>query len=155
MKTPNTYTQINIHCVFAVKGKNVIIPENRSDELFKYISGILKNNKQYPLAVGGYKNHVYIFFEMTTGISLGEIMNKIKSNSSKWINEEKMIVGNFEWQNGYGGFSYSKSQRNNVIQYIINQKKHHKERTFREEYMEMLQKFEIKYEDAYLFEFYE
>ena len=92
---------------------------------------------------------------MTTGISLGEIMNKIKSNSSKWINEQKMIVGNFEWQNGYGGFSYSKSQRNNVIQYIINQKKHHKERTFREEYMEMLQKFEIKYEDAYLFEFYE
>lgn len=151
----NTYTQLNVHAVFAVKGRENIISDKFSEELFKVISGILKNIGQYPLAVGGYKNHIHIFFEMDTTHSLSEIMNIVKSNSSKWINENKHTLGRFEWQKGYSAFTYAKSQRNNVIHYIINQRQHHKEKTFREEYMEMLQKCEITYQDAYIFDFYE
>lgn len=151
----NTYSQINIHCVFAVKGRNNLITKNFRDELFSYMSGVLKNDNAFPLAVGGWLDHVHVFFELPTDAKISDLMRMLKAVSSKWINENNFIRGKFHWQEGYGAFSYSKSQRNDVIKYIINQEEHHKNKTFREEYLDLLKKFEIKFEDKYLFEFYD
>ena len=151
----NTYTQLNMHVVFSVKGRENFLLNTFRDDLFKYISGILNKLEQYPLAVNGYKDHVHIFFEIQPTKSLSEIIRVVKSNSSKWINKENFIRGKFSWQEGYGGFSYSRSQRNNVIQYIIKQEEHHNKRTFREEYLELLKLFEIDFNVQYIFEFYE
>ncbi len=151
----NTYTQLNMHVVFSVKGRENFLLNTFRDDLFKYISGILNKLEQYPLAVNGYKDHVHLFFEIQPTKSLSEIIRVVKSNSSKWINKENFIRGKFSWQEGYGGFSYSRSQRNNVIQYIIKQEEHHNKRTFREEYLELLKLFEIDFNDQFIFEFYE
>jgi putative transposase len=151
----NTYTQLNVQAVFAVKGRENFLLSNFRKELFEYVSGILKGIGQFPLAVNGNKDHVHIFFEMNPTSSLSDVMEKVKANSSKWINSNKFVPGKFEWQRGYSGFTYSRSQRNDVIQYIINQEKHHKSKTFREEYLEMLKKFEMGYDERYVFEFYE
>ncbi len=105
----NTYTQFNIHIVFAVKGRERIISSQLMDELCKYIHGILLNTKQFPLAIGGYKDHVHLFFELHPTSSVSDLIEKIKASSSKWINENRKFAGHFEWQRGYGGFSYSKS----------------------------------------------
>ncbi|MDD5570806.1 MAG: transposase [Bacteroidales bacterium] len=123
--------------------------------MFKYISGILNNIQQYSLAVNGYKDHIHIFFEMQPTKMLSDIVKIVKANSSKWINENKFVAGKFSWQEGYGGFSYSRSQRKNVIQYIMKQEEHHKKKTFREEYLKLLKLFEIDYKEQYVFEFYE
>ena len=151
----NTYTQINIHTIFSVKGRENIISNDFRDGLFKYISGILNNNKQFSIAVNGYKDHVHLFFEMHPTISLSEIMRVVKANSSKWINDNRFVKGKFAWQEGYGAFSYSRSQRDEVVKYIINQEKHHRGKTFREEYLQLLQKFEVKFDNHYVFEFYD
>jgi len=151
----NTYTQINIHAVFVVKGRLNVLNDDIRSEVFKYLHGILKNLGQFPLAVNGYKDHVHVFFEMSTTKSLAEIMRDVKSNTSKWINENGLIKGRFEWQEGYAAFSYSKSQRSNVIKYIKNQEEHHAGRSFREEYLDLLKKFDLEYNSKYLFEFYD
>ena len=151
----NTYSQINIHCVFAVKGRQNIINKSFRDDLHKYMSGILKNDNAYPLAVGGWKDHVHVFFELLPDIKISDLMRMLKATSSKWINDNKLIAGKFQWQEGYGAFSYSRSQRNDVIQYIMNQEKHHRNKTFREEYFELLEKFEINFKEEYVFEFYD
>jgi REP element-mobilizing transposase RayT len=152
---PNTYTQINIHAVFAVKGRENIIYKELMEELCKYMHGILINLKQYPLAISGHKNHVHLFFEQNPDTTLSDIVEKVKANSSKWMNLHKKLSGHFEWQRGYGGFSYARSQRNEVIQYIMNQEKHHQEKTFRDEYKAILMNYEIDFDHRYLFEFYE
>ena len=151
----NTYTQINIHAVFSVKRRDNIIKSHFQDELFKYISGILNNNKQHSLAINGYKDHVHLFFEMHPTMALSDIIRVVKSSSSKWINENKFVSGKFAWQEGYGAFSYSRSQRDTVIKYIIGQEMHHRKKTFREEYLELLRKFEIPFDGNYVFEFYD
>ena len=151
----NTYTQLNIHVVFAVKGRENILTAAVRPELFKYISGILTRTNQFSLAVNGYKDHVHIFFELNPVNSLSEIVRIVKANSSKWINENRLISGKFSWQEGYGGFSYSRSQRNDVIKYIMNQEEHHQRKTFREEYLNYLKTAEINYNESYVFEFYE
>lgn len=151
----NTYTQINIHAIFSIKRRENKIQSHFQDQLFKYISGILNNNKQYALAVNGYKDHVHLFFEMHPTIALSDIIRIVKSSSSKWVNENRFIAGKFNWQEGYGAFSYSHSQRDTVIKYITEQEKHHREKTFREEYLDLLRKFEIPFNDHYVFEFYD
>ena len=152
---PNTYTQINIQCVFAVKGRESILDKSFRNDLFRYMAGILRNDGSYPLAVGGWKDHVHVFFELQPTMCISDQMRMLKSTSSKWINDMKLTKGHFSWQEGYGGFSYSKSQRNNVIQYIMNQEEHHRKKTFKEEYLELLKEFEVEYDEKYLFEFYE
>jgi putative transposase len=151
----NTYTQLNIHVVFAVKGRQNLLTKSIREELFRYISGILNNTGQYALAINGYKDHVHVFFEMQPAMALSDIVRIIKTNSSKWINDNRFIAGKFSWQEGYGGFSYSRSQRDVVINYIMNQEKHHAKNSFKEEYLELLQKFQIEFKDEYVFEFYE
>ncbi|MCF8219472.1 MAG: IS200/IS605 family transposase [Bacteroidales bacterium] len=151
----NTYTQINIHAIFApYKRENIILKEYRS-ELFKYIKGILNNNKQYSLAVNGCKGHVHIFFEIHPTTSLSDILRIVKTNSSKWINQNRFVKGKFEWQDGYGAFSYFYSQRDDVIKCIMNQEDHHKKRTFSEEYFDLLERFQIEFDDHYMFKFYD
>ena len=151
----NTYTQINIHAIFAVQGRENIIFQKYREELFKYITGILNHHKQFSLAVNGDRDHVHVFFEMHPTIALSDVIRIVKSNSSKWINERKFVKGKFTWQEGYGAFSYSRSQRNKVIKYIMNQEKHHNKKTFKEEYLNLLKKFQIDFDDHYVFEFYD
>lgn len=151
----NTYSQINIHCVFAVKGRENLILKGFKNELFQYISGILKNIQIYPLAVGGWKDHVHIFFELKPDSKISEIISTVKSSSSKWINSKKLVKGKFEWQEGYSAFSYSRSQRNYIIKYIENQENHHKEKSFKEEYLEFLKIYHIDYNPNFIFDFYE
>lgn len=152
---PNTYTQINIHAVFAVKGRENLLTKEFRPKLFEYISGILRNIKQFPLTVNGYQDHVHIFFELNPTNSISEIMRIVKSNSSKWINENGFIKGKFSWQEGYGAFSYSRSQRNDVTNYIINQEQHHSKIPYKIEYLELLKKFDVEFDNQYLFEFLE
>jgi putative transposase len=151
----DTYTQLSMHVIFSVKGRENYMLSKLRPEIFQYISGILKNINQYPLAVNGFKDHVHLFFEMQPNKSLSDIVRLVKANSSKWINEKRMVTGKFSWQEGFGGFSYSRSQRDNVIQYIIKQEEHHHTKTFREEYLELLKLFEINFDEKYVFEFYE
>src|SRR4030095_7340080 len=120
----NTYSQISIHSVFAVKGRENIITRDWRNELHSYISGIITAKGAKSLAVGGWKDHVHIFFGMPVTTCISDFMNAVKVNSSKWINEQRYVKGKFHWQDGYGAFSYAKSQRDIVIKYIINQEEH-------------------------------
>lgn len=151
----NTYSQINIHCVFAVKGRENIITNTFRNDLHKYMYGILKNDNVFPLAIGGWKDHVHVFFELKPDLKISDLMRMLKSTSSKWINDNKLVLGKFQWQEGYGAFSYSRSQRDKVIDYILKQEEHHYRKTFREEYMDMLKKFAVEYKEEYVFEFYD
>jgi len=151
----NTYSQLNVHCVFAVKGRENIISTRFRDELHSYMSGILRNDGAFPLAVGGWKDHVHVFFELPPALSVSKVMQMLKATSSKWVNDNRLVTGRFSWQEGYGAFSHSRSQRDQVIRYIMEQEKHHEQKSFREEYLEMLKQNDIRYEEAYLFEFYD
>ena len=151
----NTYSQISIQIVFAVKGRDNLLRKEFPEELFKYIAGIMNAKGQTSLAVNGWQDHVHAFFGMEPSVCISDLVSAIKSNSSKWINEKSFVKGKFQWQEGYGAFSYSRSQRDTVIKYIMNQEMHHAKKTFREEYLEMLKKAEISYDDKYVFEFYD
>ncbi len=147
----NTYTQIHIQAIFAVQNRECVIKKTWKDELYKYIIGIIQNHKHKVLAINGMPDHIHIFFGMRPTQSLSDLMQDIKGDSSKWINEKKLVVGKFSWQEGYGAFSYSKSHVDNVINYIKNQEEHHKKENFVDEYLNFLKKFEIDYNEAYIF----
>lgn len=148
---PNTYTQIHIHFVFAVKYRDCLINHSIKDEVYKYITGIIKNNNHKLICNNGMPDHVHILIGFEPTQSISDFMRILKANSSKWINENTLTKTKFEWQSGYGAFSYSKSQLKNVISYIENQEVHHKKKTFREEYISFLKKFEIEYDEKYIF----
>ncbi|NOZ48175.1 MAG: IS200/IS605 family transposase [Chlorobi bacterium] len=150
---PNTYTQIYVQIVFAVQGRLNLITEKHREKVEKYICGIISNKKSKPLAIYCNPDHTHILIGLHPSISISDMARDIKANSSKWINEQRFIMGKFNWQEGYGAFTYSKSQIDTVAKYIINQPQHHKKATFREEYMNFLKKFEIDYNEKYLFEF--
>jgi putative transposase len=150
----NTYTQISIQAIFAVKGRENIITSNWREDLHRYMAGIIRKESTL-LAVGGWKDHIHVFCGLPPTMAVAEFVQKVKSNSSKWINEQKFVKGKFRWQEGYGAFSYSRSQRDEVINYIMRQEEHHKTKSFREEYLGFLEKFEIDYKPEYLFEYYE
>jgi putative transposase len=150
----NTYTQISIQAVFAVQDRANFITSEWRDTLHKYIAGIIQKEAT-SLAVGGWKDHVHIFMGLPPALSISDMLQLVKANSSKWINTQKFIKGKFQWQEGYAAFSYSRSQRDAVIKYIMRQEEHHQRKTFREEYLDMLKKFEVDYDEKYLFEFYE
>ena len=147
----NTYTQIHIQFVFAVKHREGLIHSSFKDELYQYIAGIIKHHNHKLLAINGMSDHIHIFIGMRPTQSLSDLLQDIKGNSSKWINEKKFLKVKFEWQEGYGAFSYSKSQINSVIDYFKNQEQHHAVKTFREEYLEFLKLFEIDYDEKYIF----
>lgn len=151
---PNTYSQLYIQIVFAVKGRQSFINESFRDELQKYISGIIKDKKQKVYAIYCMPDHTHIFVSIKPDIAISDLVRDIKANSSSFI-KQKGFVKNFVWQTGFGAFSYSKSQASNVVGYILRQPQHHKKQTFKQEYIEFLNKFEIVYDEQYLFEFYD
>jgi len=144
-----------VQIVFAVLGRANLIAENHRVELEKYICGIVANKKCKPLAIYINPDHVHLLFGLHPTIAVSDLTRDIKANSSKFINNKQWVAGKFNWQDGFGSFSYSKSQIDGVIKYILNQPEHHKRKTFKEEYLYMLQKNEIAYDDRYLFEWYE
>ena len=150
-KMANTYTQIHIHGIFAVQNRISLINESWREELYKYITGIVQNRGHKMLQIGGMPDHIHILFGMRPAESLSDLMKAIKGESSEWINKQRFVTGRFSWQEGYGGFSYSKSQLNNVIQYIANQPEHHKKRDMVAEYIEFLKKFGVEYDKRYVF----
>lgn len=152
---PNTYTQIYIHIVFAVKKREYQIREQIREELQKYITGIIQNRKHKLLAIYCMPNHVHILIGYNPEQSLSDLVRDIKACSSKYINDKNLSKTKFNWQEGYGAFSYSKSQIDRVIKYINNQPRHHAKKSFREEYLEILRKFEIEYDEKYLFDWFE
>jgi REP element-mobilizing transposase RayT len=147
----NTYTEIHVQFVFAVKYRDGLLLPSYKAELYQYISGILKPHNHKLLAINGMPDHIHIFIGMRPTQSISDLMQDIKGNSSKWINEKNFLKVKFEWQEGYGAFSYSKSHVNNVIDYIKNQEKHHKKESFRDEYLKFLKAFEIEYDERYIF----
>ncbi|MGI8638585.1 MAG: IS200/IS605 family transposase [Pyrinomonadaceae bacterium] len=149
----NTYSQIYIQIVFAVHERENLIKSEWKEELYKYIAGIIKNHKQKLIAIGGVADHIHILIGIEPNIALSDLVRDIKANSSRFINEKKFVRGKFYWQEGFGAFSYSRSQIDVVIKYIQNQEKHHATKSFKEEYKEFLQKFEVEFNEKYLFEF--
>jgi REP element-mobilizing transposase RayT len=147
----NTYTQIHIQAIFAVKNRVGIINKDWQDELYKYITGVIQKNDHKLLIINGVEDHVHLFFGMRPTQTLSDLMQEVKANSSKWINERGFVQGRFEWQAGYGAFSYSKSQIPTVIKYIENQQIHHAKQTFLDEYKNLLDQFEVDYDERYIF----
>jgi REP element-mobilizing transposase RayT len=150
---PNTYTQLYIQIVFAVKGRQHFIKENFREELQKYITGIINNKGQKIYAIYCMPDHVHILISIKPDCLISGLVRDIKANSSSFV-QDKTNNLLFRWQEGFGAFSYSKSQVDNVVNYILNQSHHHKNKTFQEEYLGFLKKFEINYNEEYLFEFY-
>jgi putative transposase len=151
----NTYSKVYLQFIFTVKGRQNLIPQKNNNELQKYITGIIQNRNQKMLAINNMPDHVHLLVGFGTTMSMADFMEEVKAISSKFINEKAWIKGKFEWQRGYGVFSYSRSQIDNVIKYIMNQQEHHKKRTFKEEYIDFLKKFEVEYDEKYLFEWIE
>jgi putative transposase len=151
----NTYTQIYIQVVFAVKGRKNFISEQNREELQKYITGLVQKRAQKLLAIYIMPDHVHLLIGLKPNITLSDLVRDIKTISTHFILEKRWIPVKFNWQEGFGAFSYSKSQIDCVVKYILNQENHHKKSTFREEYINFLTKFEIDYEEQYLFEWYE
>jgi REP element-mobilizing transposase RayT len=147
-----TFSQIYIHYVFAVKGRQNLLQKPWREEVFQYISGIINGKNQKPIIVNGVADHVHVFVGLKPSMPISDLVRDIKNNSSNFINERKFIRGKFSWQEGYGVFSYAQSQVETVYQYIANQEEHHKKKTFKEEYIEFLNKYEVEYDEKYLFD---
>ena len=152
---PNTYSQIYIQIVFTVKGRENLIDKNHKEELQKFISGIVQNRKQKLLAIYAMPDHIHILVGIKPNIAISDLVRDIKAGSSKFINDNRWINGKFNWQEGFGAFSYSRNQIDNVIKYIANQEAHHKKTSFRDEYIDFLKTYEIDYDENYLFEWIE
>lgn len=148
---PNTYTQLHIQFVFAVQNRASLIQALWEEELYKYMTGIVKNCKHKMLAVNGMPDHVHLFLGLHPAQSVSELMQKVKGESSEWINKKRFVVGKFQWQEGYGAFSYGHSQAQRVYDYVMNQKQHHKRKSFLDDYRQLLEKFEIPFEERFIF----
>jgi len=149
---PNTYSQIYIQIVFTVKGRQNLIDKKNKEELQKFISGIIQNRQQKLLAIYAMPDHIHILVGIKPNIAISDLVRDIKAGSSKFINDSRWINGKFNWQEGFGAFSYSRNQIDNVIKYIANQEEHHKKSSFKEEYIDFLKTYEIEYDENYLFE---
>ena len=151
----NTFTQIYIQAVFVVKNRDCLINKKWEDELYKYITGIVQGNNHKMLVVNGVSDHIHMFVNIKPDQSVSDLLKEVKGSSSKWINEKGFLRGKFNWQAGYGAFSYSKSQIDRVIKYINRQEEHHKKKSFKVEYQALLDAFEIEYNKKYLFDWIE
>jgi REP element-mobilizing transposase RayT len=151
----NTFTQFYIQVVFSPMNRDCLIHASWEDELYKYITGIVQNNRHKMIAINGMPDHIHIFYGMKPHQGVSDLVRDIKANSSKWINQRRFVRGKFSWQEGYGGFSYGHTEIDSVAKYVMNQKDHHKKNSFREEYLLFLKEYEIEFKDEYLFDFLE
>jgi putative transposase len=152
---PGTFSQIYIQIVFAVKGRQSLINSDWEDELHKYMAGIIKNKQQKMLAINGMPDHVHILIGMKPSCCLSDLVREIKKSSNEFVNEKKYSKFKFQWQEGFGAFSYSHASLDDVIAYINNQKSHHKKQSFKEEYKEFLTQFQIEHKEEFLFDWIE
>ena len=152
MNMSGTFSQIYIQVVFAVKERESLINLSWEEELYKYITGIVRNKEQKLIAINGMPDHIHILIGMRPSCCLSDLVREIKKSSNDFIKEKKFTKQKFQWQEGYGAFSYSHSALGNVVSYIENQKEHQKRQSFRDEYLEFLKKFEVEFKDEYLFE---
>lgn len=147
----DSYSKIYIQVIFAVEGRQNLLKEQWRTEVFKYIASIIKGKGHKPIIVNGVEDHVHCFIGLKPFMALSDLVRDIKNNSTNFINRRHFVQNKFNWQNGYGAFSYGHSQIDSVYRYILNQKEHHRKRSFREEYLEFLKKFEIEFNEEYLF----
>ncbi len=152
---PGTFTQMYVQLVFAVKNRNAALSKEIRPRVFEYMSGILTNQKHKSIIVNGISNHVHILFGLNPSISVSDTVHEIKRSSSLFINREKLCFEKFAWQEGYGGFTYSRSQIPDLYNYIANQEIHHKTKTFHEEYVHYLNENEMEFDEEFLYEFWE
>ncbi len=148
----NTYSQIYIQVVFAVQGRQNLLQKEWRADVFKYMAGIIKNKGQKPIIVNGVDDHVHTFIGLKPAMPLSDLIRDVKNNSTNFINQNHWVKGKFSWQEGYGAFSYSHSQIENVYNYILNQETHHAKQTFKDEYLELLKKFDVEYDEKFVFE---
>ncbi len=148
----DTFSQIYIHIVFAVRGRESLIRTSWEDKLYKYITGIVQNKGQKMLAIKGMPDHLHILIGMKPSCCLSDLVREVKKSSNEFIKENKLTRNKFYWQEGFGAFSYSHSHLDNVISYIMKQKEHHNKKTFREEYIEVLDKYAVEYKNEHLFD---
>ena len=151
---PNTYTQLYIQFVFAVKYRESLIKKEWNGELYKYITGIVQNNKSKMLAINGMPDHIHIFIGYKPTIAIPDLIKDIKLASGSWINDNRLTSHRFNWQEGYGAFSYRLRDVDDICRYIQNQEAHHKGISFKDEYVGLLKDFAIEYDEKYLFDFY-
>jgi putative transposase len=151
----NTFSQIYIQTVFAVSNRQSLIKPDFKEELYKYVSGIVRNQGQKLIAINGMPDHLHILIGLKPSMALADLVRDIKADSSTYVNKKKWVRGKFTWQEGYGAFSYGHSQLNTIVRYIQNQEKHHSRRTFKNEYLSLLRKFDIRFQDKYVFDFIE
>ena len=151
----NTFSQIYLQFVFAVQNRQSLIAKEHKEELHKYITGIVQNRKAKMLAVNCMPDHTHLFVGFKPTILISDFVKEIKVESNEFINDKNWMRGKFTWQEGYGVFSYGHSQLDTVINYVLNQEIHHQKRTFKQEYLGLLKKFDIKFEERYLFDFFE
>jgi REP element-mobilizing transposase RayT len=149
-----TYSQIYVQVVFAVQGRENLLQKPWREEVFKYMCGIIKNKGQKPIIINGVSDHVHAFVGLKPSMALSDLIRDVKNNPTNFINHKKWVKGRFSWQEGYGAFSYGHSQIQSVYNYILNQERHHAEQTFKNEYMDLLRKFEIGHDLKYLFEWF-
>ena len=147
----NTYTQIYLQVIFAVEGRQNLIDLQHNDELQKYITGIVSAQKHKLIAINNMPDHLHLLTGLRPDAALSDLVRDVKAGSSKFINEKRWVKGRFSWQEGFGAFSYSRSQLGAVIRYIENQQKHHAKKSFRDEYVELLEKFGVEYDGRYIF----
>jgi putative transposase len=152
---PGTFTQMYVQLVFAVKNREAILTDSIRNVVFAYIGGINSSMNHKSIIVNGTSNHVHILFGLNPAVSVSDTVHHIKRGSSLFINNEKLCLAHFSWQEGYGAFTYSRSQLDNVYKYIENQEAHHAKKSFRAEYISLLEKHETKYDPHYLFEFFD
>lgn len=150
-----TYSQIYIQYIFAVKGRENLLLKPWREEVFRYIAGIVIAKKHKVIIVNGVEDHVHVFVSLHPSSTVADLVRDIKNNTSNFINKQKYVQGKFSWQEGYGAFSYSKSQVDKVYSYILNQEAHHRKSSFKEEYLDFLKKFELDYDERYLFNWIE
>ena len=147
----NTFSQLYVHYVFAVKGRDSLILETWRHSLYKYMNGIIEQHGHKPFTINGISDHVHVLVSMNPNQAPSDLMYEVKRSTSIWINENRFVPGKFSWQEGFGAFSYGKSQIPSIARYIENQQQHHKKRTFYEEYLAFLKIFEIEYDERYVF----
>ena len=152
---PGAFTQLYVHIIFAVKYRSRILTKEIRPTIYTYMSGIIAARKNKAIIINGVSDHIHILVGLNPNEKVSDIVANLKRSTTLYINENKLVRGLFKWQDGYGAFSYSKSQLDKVYKYISNQERHHKRKTFKEEYVELLDRFEVKYDRKYLFDFFE
>ncbi|MDQ2180046.1 IS200/IS605 family transposase [Marinifilum sp. D714] len=149
----DTYSQSYFHLIFAVQNRMALIHKDWKQELEKYITGIIQNQGHKLIAIGSMPDHIHIFIGYNLNQKIPELVEIIKTSSNGWIKEKRFTPSKFSWQKGYGAFSYAHSQIDSVAKYVLNQKEHHMKKSFKDEYLEILKKFNVPFKEKYLFDF--